>query len=126
MKQFHSADRATTELEEAYECFRSPCANLSGFSYVKSAQENMLACRKLMAEHELLYGGCFPAHEKIWTRLAALHIYRGRNFKDIPEVEEHARGRASPPIICQPAGAEQAGGVRDKREGSWKDWFRWL
>ncbi len=51
------------------------------------------------------------------------HISR-ENFKDIPEVEEHARRGLSTYHLYR---AEQAAEVRDKkREGSWKDWFRWL
>lgn len=123
MKQFHSIDRATTELAEAYEYFNRLVQNYPDSPYTESARENMLACRKLMAEHELYMADVFWHMKKYgpaWRR----YQYVEENYSDLPEIAEHAREKGLTTYHLYRS--EQAAEVRAKREGSWKDWFKWL
>ena len=123
MKQFHSIDRATTELEAAYEYFNRLCQTFPDSPYVKSAQENMIACRKLMAEHELYIADVFWHMKKYgpaWRR----YDYIVNSFKDVPEVAEHAKEKSL--AAYHNYREDQARLTREKRQGSWKEWFTWL
>ena len=123
MKQFHSIDRATTELEAAYEYFNRLCQTFPDSPYVKSAQENMIACRKLMAEHELYIADVFWHMKKYgpaWRR----YDYIVNSFKDVPEVAEHAKEKSL--AASHNYREDQARLTREKRQGSWKEWFTWL
>lgn len=123
MKQFRSIDRATTELQEAYEYFDRLRQSYPDSPYAKSAEENMLTCRKLMAEHELYIADMFwhmGKYGPAWRR----YVYVEENFPDIPEVAEHAKEKSI--AAYHEYRAEQAAEIRQKRQGSWRDWFRWL
>lgn len=123
LKQFRSIDRATTELQEAYDYFDRLRQTFPNSPYAQSAEENMLVCRKLIAEHELYIGEMFWHMDKYgpaWHR----YEYVTKNFADIPEVAEyaHEKGLAAYHKYLE----EQAISIREKRQGSWKEWFKWL
>ena len=123
LKQFRSIDRATTELQEAYEYFNRVEQAYPDSPYAQSARENMLLCRKLMAEHELYIADMFWHMDKYgpaWHR----YEYVEKNFGDIPEIAEHAQERSL--AAWHKYRAEQAAETRARREGSWRNWFRWL
>lgn len=123
MDQFKSIDRATTELQEAYDYFNRLIQTYPDSPYAKSAAENMLACRKLMAEHELYIADVFwhmGKYGPAWRR----YVYVEENFKDVPEVAEHAQEKSL--AAYHEYRKEQAALTRESRQGTWKDWFRWL
>lgn len=123
MKQFRSVDRATTELQEAYDYFNRLQQSYPDSPYAKSAAENMAECRKLMAEHELYIAEVFWHMEKYgpaWRR----YEYVEKNYSDLPEVAELAREKGL--VAYHKYRAEQAELTRGQRQGTWKDWFRWL
>ena len=123
MKQFRSIDRATTELQEAYDCFSRLQQTYPDSPYAKSAEENMLNCRKLMAEHELYIADVFwhmGKYGPAWRR----YEFVADNFKDVPEVAEHAKEKSV--AAYHQYRAEVAKETREKRQGSWKNWFTWL
>lgn len=123
MKQFRSIDRATTELQEAYDYFNRLEQQYPNTPYAKSAAENMLTCRKLMAEHELYMADVFWNMRKYgpaWRR----YLYVAENFKDVPEVSEHAMEKSV--SAWHLYRNEEAQATREQREGSWKKWFKWL
>lgn len=123
MKQFRSIDRATTELQEAYDCFNRLQQTYPDSPYSKGAEENMLNCRKLMAEHELYIADVFwhmGKYGPAWRR----YEFIAENFKDVPEVAEHAREKSV--AAYHNFRAEEANQIREKRQGSWKNWFTWL
>lgn len=123
LKQFRSIDRATTELQEAYEYFNRIEQVYPDSPYAKSAAENMLLCRKLMAEHELYIADMFWHMDKYGP---AWHRYEfvEKNFGDIPDIAEHAREKSL--AAWHRYRAEQAAETRAQREGSWRNWFKWL
>lgn len=123
MKQFRSIDRATTELQEAYDCFSRLQQSYPDSPYGKSAEENMLTCRKLMAEHELYIADVFwhmGKYGPAWRR----YEFIAENFKDVPEVAEHAKEKSL--AAYHRFRADVTDQTREKRQGSWKNWFTWL
>lgn len=123
MNQFRSIDRATTILEEAHANFNRVCEMYPDTPYVLGAKENMLKCRKLMAEHELYIADVFWHMKKYgiaWRR----YEYIVQNFQDVPEVSDHAKekGLAAYHLFRE----DDAQSIRQEREGSWKNWFKWL
>lgn len=123
LKQFRSIDRATTELQEAYDYFNRLVQVYPDSPYAKSAEENMFTCRKLMAEHELYIAEVFwnmGKYGPAWRR----YVYVEENFRDIPEVAEHAREKSM--VAYHNYRTEQAQKTREQREGTWKNWFTWL
>ena len=123
MKQFRSIDRATTDLQEAYDCFSRLQQTYPDTPYAKGAEENMRNCRKLMAEHELYIADVFwhmGKYGPAWRR----YEFIAENFKDVPEVAEHAKEKSV--AAYHNFRAEEANQIREKRQGSWKNWFTWL
>ncbi|GFH62566.1 MAG: outer membrane assembly lipoprotein BamD [Candidatus Desulfovibrio kirbyi] len=123
MKQFHSVDKATTELQEAYDLFNRLHQSYPDSQYASSSGEHMATCRKLMAEHELYVADVFWHMKKYgpaWRR----YDYVVETFKEVPEVAEHAKekGLAAYHYYRE----EQSVETRQKRQGSWKQWFNWL
>lgn len=123
LKQFRSIDRATTILEEAYAYFNRVCEMYPDTPYAQGAKENMLTCRKLMAEHELYIADVFWHMNKYgiaWHR----YDYIVKNFSDVPEVANHARTKSI--AAYRYHRMTESKKIRETREGSWKNWFKWL
>jgi len=123
LKQFRSIDRATTELQEAWDYFNRIVQQYPDTPYAQSAQENMLTCRKLMAEHELYIADVFwnmGKYGPAWRR----YVFVAENFKDVPEIADHAMEKSV--AAWHIHRNEESSARREQREGSWKDWFTWL
>lgn len=123
LKQFRSVDRATTELQEAYDYFDRLRQVYPDSPYTKSAEEHMLICRKLMAEHELYIADMYwhmGRYGPAWRR----YVYIADNFRDVPEVAEHAKEKSV--AAYHKYRTLEAEKTREQREGSWKKWFNWL
>lgn len=123
LKQFRSIDRATTELQEAYDYFNRVRQQFPATPYAESAAENMRICRKLMAEHELYIADVFwnmGKYGPAWRR----YVYVAENYKDVPEVAEHATEKSV--AAWHIYRSEESAAKREEREGSWKSWFKWL
>jgi len=121
LSEFRSIDRTATELQEAYDCFKRLCQTFPDSQYVKSAEEHMLECRTLMAEHEIFIADVFWHMKKYgpaWRR----YTYISENFTDIPEVAGHAmeKGKAAYYLYKEDEGEE----IREKRQGAWSEWFK--
>ena len=121
--QFVSIDRATTEVQEAYEYFNRLQQTYPGSPYVAQAQENVALCRKRMAEHELYIADVFwhmGKYGPAWRR----YEYIITTYADVPEVADHAREKAQAAYLYYRE--EQSDELRQRREGTWKNWFNWL
>ena len=81
--QFISIDRATTEVQEAYDYFNRLLQTYPDTPYAKNA-----------------------------------------NYADVPDVTDHAREKAQAAYLYYRE--EQADEQRQMREGTWKNWFKWL
>ena len=123
MNQFVSIDRPTTVLEEAISYFQRLLQQYPDSQYAKAARENILKCRKNMAEHELYIGDMFwhmGKYGPAWKR----YTYIVEHYKDVPEVAELAAGKAT--ASYHEYSLQENKARREKREGSWRDWFKWL
>lgn len=121
--QFLSIDRATTEVQEAYEYFNRLRQTYPDSLYAKDAEAKMAECRKIMAEHELYIADVFwhmNNYGSAWRR----YEFIAENYADVPEVSDHAREKAQAAYLYYRE--DQANTQRQKREGSWKNWFKWL
>ena len=118
-----STDRATTEVQEAYEYFNRLRQTYPDSPYAKDAEAQMAECRKIMAEHELYIADVFwhmNNYGSAWRR----YEFIAENYADVPEVSDHAREKAQAAYLYYRE--DQANTQRQKREGSWKNWFKWL
>ncbi|MDR2573095.1 MAG: outer membrane protein assembly factor BamD [Desulfovibrio sp.] len=124
LRAFRSIDRTTVELQEAYDCFNRLRQTFPDSQYVKSAEEHMAECRKLMAEHEFFIADVFWHMKKYgpaWRR----YTYLSENFTDVPGVAEHAREKSKAAYYHHRE--EEGREKREERQGSWNKWFkRWL
>ena len=123
LNQFRSIDRATTILEEAHAYFSRVCEMYPDSPYVLGARENMQKCRRLMAEHELYIADVFWHMGKYgvaWKR----YEYIVTTFDDVPDVAQHAKQKSI--VAYQKHRESGAKEIRERREGSWKNWFKWL
>jgi len=83
----------------------------------------MHTCRRLMAEHELYIADVFWHMEKYgpaWRR----YEYVSETFPDVPEVASHAKEKSL--AAYHNYKEEQGRLTREKRQGSWRNWFTWL
>lgn len=121
--QFVSIDRATTEVQEAYDYFNRLQQTYPDTPYAKNATEKMAQCRKIMAEHELYIADVFwhmGKYGPAWRR----YEFIAENYADVPDVTDHAREKAQAAHLYYRE--EQADVQRQQREGTWKNWFKWL
>ena len=121
--QFVSIDRATTEVQEAYDYFNRLQPTYPDTPYAQNATEKMAQCRKIMAEHELYIADVFwhmGKYGPAWRR----YEFIAENYADVPDVTDHAREKAQAAYLYYRE--EQADVQRQQREGTWKNWFKWL
>lgn len=120
---YPSIDRPTTQIEEAYSYFKRITESYPGTDYAKSAVEKMVECRKLMAEHELYFGDFFYRMEKYGSALVR-YRYILENFQDVTEIVEHAKVKAHAALAKERENSSEK--KRESREGSYKDYLKWL
>ncbi|MDL2316394.1 outer membrane protein assembly factor BamD [Desulfovibrio sp. OttesenSCG-928-A18] len=120
---YPSIDRPTTQIEEAYSYFRRLRESFPTTEYAQVAEEKMVECRRLMAEHDLFYADFYFRMERYTSALLRYkHIIQ--EFPDVPEVHAHAVEKAKAAFVKD--SEQQAEKTREQREGSWRDWFKWL
>lgn len=123
MNGYPSIDRPVTQIEEAYSYFQRLRESYPNTEYAEVAAEKMMECRRLMAEHELFYADFYFRMERYTS---ALSRYKSIlvDFPDVPEIHAHAQEKSKAAFIM--AREQRAEATREKREGSWKQWFDWL
>ena len=122
MNLYPSIDRPITPVEEAYAYFKRIKDSYPDYEPEKTA-EYMQKARRLMAEHELFIADFYfrmGKYGSAWVR------YKGivENFKDVQDIHSHAEEKGQAAFIRHRQ--DEASKVREKREGSWKDWLDWL
>ena len=123
LKSFRSIDRPTTMLQEAIEYLTRLMDSHGDTEYAAKAPAVITQCRALMAEHELYIGDVFwnsGRYGAAWRR----YSYILDEFKDVPEVYKHAEEKSLAAYYRYRE--EQSRETRERVEGSWKNWFRWL
>ena len=120
---YPSIDRPSTQVEEAYSYFSRLRESYPTTEYATVAAEKMKECRKLMAEHELFYAEFYFRMERYASALSRYQTII-RDFPDVPEIHSHAEVKAKAAFVKDRE--QRAESTREKREGSWKQWFGWL
>lgn len=118
-----SIDRPIAPIEEAYSYFKRITEAYPDSEYMEKSSEMMVECRRLMAEHELYIADFYYRMGKYgaaWMRYKNLVD----NFKDVTDIYSHAEEKGQAAFIKHRE--QQAKETREKREGTWKDWFNWL
>lgn len=120
---YPSIDRPTTQIEEAYSYFRRLVESYPGTEYADAAAEKMALTRRIMAEHELYYADFYHRMGRYSSALIRYQFIVA-NFEDVPDIHEHAKIKAHDTFIEKRRTESEK--TREGREGSWKDYFKWL
>lgn len=118
-----SVDRPTTHITEALEYFYRLRDSYPDSEYADKAAEHIVACRRILAEHEV-YVGDFYWQQEEYGAAWARYIYVVQTFSDIEDLAAYADRMAEMAYLRYRAD-ESAEELRAK-EGSWKDLFDWL
>ncbi len=120
---YPSIDRPPNQLEEAYSYFNRLRESYPGTDYAEAAAEKMKMCRQLMAEHDLYVADFYFRMER-YTSALARYKEIVLKYPDVPEISNHASLKAKASFIKD--SEQEAEKTREKREGTWKQWFDWL
>lgn len=120
---YPSIDRPATQIEEAYSYFSRLRESYPTTDYANVAAEKMQECRRLMAEHELFYADFYFRMDRYTSALARYKTVIDE-YADVPDLHSHAQIKAKAAFVKDRE--QRAEGTREKREGSWKQWFDWL
>lgn len=120
---YNSVDRPATNVQEAMEYFQRLKESYPNNEFAEKAGEYIQKCRVILAERELFLGNMFwrmGKYGSAWHR----YSYIVDNFADVPEVHKVASEKA---VAAYYRYREQESDeVRVEREGTWKNWFKWL
>ena len=120
---YKSVDKASTEVEEGLQYFYRLQQTYPNTEYGRLALEQIVACRRLLAERELYIADVFWGmgnYQAAWTR----YDFVLQNFGDIQDIAEYARSKGEVAYQRYRKGASEL--VREEVEGSWKRLFDWL
>ncbi|SKA71039.1 outer membrane protein assembly factor BamD [Desulfobaculum bizertense] len=122
-KSFSSIDKPLRHVNEAMEYFNRVKENYPDTRYAKEADAYIAGCRQYMADHELYVADFYwrtKEYRAAWLRYQAI----ADEFKDLPEVRTYSLKRSKLSYMRFQKGSSEA--VREKEQGSWKNWFEWL
>ena len=122
-KTYTSIDHSAKEVSEALEYFTRLQQEYPDTEYGRQAAEQILACRRTLAQREIFIGNVFWGMENYkaaYTRFQ--HVVK--TYPDVKEEAEYARTKGEAAYLKFRQNDAQA--IREQQEGSWKDWFRWL
>ncbi|MGX8718505.1 MAG: outer membrane protein assembly factor BamD [Desulfovibrio sp.] len=120
---YDSIDHAGAEVQEAETIFKRLAQEYPETEYGQKAPEQIAACRKLLAQHEIFIANVFwgmKNYQSAWSRYQ--HVVK--TYPDVKEEAEFARNRAEAAYLKYRQ--DDAQSVRERQQGSWKDWFKWL
>lgn len=123
MNGYPSIDRPSTQIEEAYSYFQRLRESYPNTEYAAVAGEKMVECRRLMAEHEMFYADFYFRMARYTSALVRYNTVI-EQFADVPDIHAHAQTKAKAAFVKNRE--QRAEGIREEREGSWKQWFGWL
>lgn len=120
---YPSIDRPAIQVEEAYSYFKRLQESYPGTEYAQVAGDKMAECRKLMAEHELFYADFYFRMKRYTSALSRYQVII-QQYSDVTEIYNHAVEKSKAAFVLDRE--QRAETTREKREGSWKQWFDWL
>jgi outer membrane protein assembly factor BamD len=126
MANYNSAtaiDKPMDRIHTAIEYFRRVVDEYPGTEYATKAEEHIVLCRRKLAEHEVFVADFYWNLERFgaaWERYR--HVIE--NYADLPDVAAYAEARSKVAYLRhQQAASEEE---REREQGSWKQWFKWL
>ena len=122
-KTYTSIDRSATEVKEAIEYFTRLHQEYPDTEYGRKAPEQIAECRRALAQREIYIGNVFwgmENYQAAYTRFQ--HVVQ--TYPDATEEAEYARTKGEAAYLKFRQTDAQV--MREKQEGSWKDWFSWL
>lgn len=123
LKTYTSIDRPPTAVEEAYSYFTRVRDTYAGDEYATKATEQMVNCRKLMAEYEINLADFYFRTENYGAaRLRYQKVID--DYTDVPELFKYASEKVNAAYLLDRQKRSEE--TRREREGSWRDWFNWL
>jgi len=120
---YTSIDHSAKEVSEALEYFIRLQQEYPDTEYGRQAADQILACRRLLAQREIFIANVFWGMENYkaaYTRFQ--HVVK--TYPDVKEEAEYARTKGEAAYLK--FRQNDAQDMRELQEGSWKDWFRWL
>jgi len=123
LKSFTSLDRPTTMVYKAQEYFHRVQEQFPESEQAIHAAEQITACRKILAEHELFVAEMYWHMEKYGAAYER-YLYVIKNYPDVPSVVEFAQKQSNTVYYLDKE--QRAEEERRKIKGHWRDWFKWL
>ncbi|MDR1490055.1 MAG: outer membrane protein assembly factor BamD [Desulfovibrio sp.] len=123
MNGYPSIDRPSDPIVEAYSYFQRLIESYPNTEYAAVSAEKMKECRKLMAEHELFYADFYYRMGRYASALARYKVIIDK-YQDVTEIYEFAIEKSKAAFVLNTE--NEAEDTRKQREGSWRDWFKWL
>ncbi len=121
--QFESIDLPQDNISEALEYFKRVKAEYPGTKFSAKADTSILKCKRYIAEHEIFVADFYwrsERYESAWLR----YDYVVEHFPDLPDIVQYAQSRAKQSYVKYQETRSTL--VREKEQGSWKQWFDWL
>lgn len=118
-----SVDRPATQVEEALEYFQRLRQMYPDTEYAARAGEQIASCRRALAQRETYIADVYWSmsnYQAAWTRYENVV----KNFSDVEDVAEYARKKGEVAYLRYRSAESEH--IREQREGSWKNMFRWL
>lgn len=121
LSMFKTIDIRQDNIKEALEYFYRVEESYPGSRYAASAKENIVKCRRILAEHEIFIADFFWRTKEFG---AAWQRYRFvvENFSDLPDLRDYARRRAEYSYYEYQKTLSQD--ERDEVQGSWLRWLK--
>ncbi len=120
---YKSVDRAATDVVEALEYFKRLEESYPNTEYAAKATEEIVACRRLLAQRELFIGDVFWGMGN-YEAATSRYMYVLENYGDLTEEADYARKQGAAAYLRYREGASEKS--REEIVGTWKRFFRWL
>lgn len=124
LKSFKTIDRPMTRVEDALAAFTRLRDSYPESRFAAEADEYIVKCRTLMADHELFVADFYwnsGRYSAAWKR----YNYVAETFKDLPQVAAYAEKRSR--LAYYEHQREWAEERRRDDHGSWRRWLQdWL
>lgn len=120
---YRSIDRASTNVKIAEEYASRVVNEYPDTEYAELARQELKTCRELLAEREIFISnvywnmGNYEAAYNRYTRIM-------EQYPDVEHVYEYAKKQADASYLRFREGASEK--EREEKEGSWKNWLKWL
>lgn len=120
---YTSVDHTATEVAEAMELYQRIEQMYPNTEYAEKCPEAINQCRRMLAEREIFIADVYWGmgnYQAAWTRYKNVT----EQYADIDDVATYARKQGEVSYLRYRENSAEA--LREEREGSWKQYFKWL